>query len=396
MDEIVKAEEKNELVELSEEMLARTRESIKTEKTLSVPIGKLGSLGTAMASLMPTFTTVTTSLSTDGLFRVANASPGDALKMAKNGNAWGALKTANGASKMAQFSQVDSISATTRIASSINPATLMIAVALYSIEKELTTIEETQKKILTFLEIENESQIEADVESLLEIAKNYKYNWDNDISISSSHQLVTDIKNRSRKNVIAYQKKVEDIISSKKFLVTQGKVKSELSDLEKKFKYYRLSLYTLSFSSLLEIMLSGNFKEEYILSTKEETNKFLEEYHTQYKKGYSYLDKLGSSEVGANVLKGVGIAGKSVGKLIGKIPLVKNGKADEFLIEKGGHLENNSAEMKKIAVKEFASVEDPGIKVFVEKMEDMNQIYNHTEEICLDKENIYLLPKREC
>ena len=50
---------------------------------------------------------------------------------------------------------------------------MMMAVALYSIEKDLKQIAETQQKILTFLEVENESQIEADVESLMGIVANY-------------------------------------------------------------------------------------------------------------------------------------------------------------------------------------------------------------------------------
>ena len=53
-------------------------------------------------------------------------------------------------------------------------------------------------------------------------------------------------------------------------IVAQAKVKSTLSDLQKKFKYYRLSLYTFSMASLVEIMFSGNFKEEYISDVKAE------------------------------------------------------------------------------------------------------------------------------
>ena len=34
---------------------------------------------------------------------------------------------------------------------------------------------------------------------------------------------------------------------------------------------------------------------------------------------------------------------------------------------------------------------DPETKVFVEKMEDITQIYNRTSQICVDKEKIYLL-----
>lgn len=130
-----------------------------------------------------------------------------------------------------------------------NPATMMMAAALYSIEKDLAEISEAQKKILSFLEVENESQIEADVESLMNMVTNLKHNWDNELYVSGSHNQVMSIQNRARKNMIAYQKKVSEIVSSKQFIVAQNKVNSVLTDLDKKFKYYRLSLYIFSLAS---------------------------------------------------------------------------------------------------------------------------------------------------
>ena len=50
----------------------------------------------------------------------------------------------------------------------------------------------------------------------------------------------------------------------------QSKVNTTLDELQKDFKYYRLSLFAFSMSSLIEIMLSGNFKEEYISGIKDE------------------------------------------------------------------------------------------------------------------------------
>ena len=383
----------NGLVELTESLLTDARASINSNKALSVPIAELSALGAGVSSLIPAFNTVTqtTSIATDGLFRVANAAAGDTLKMAKNGNAWGAMKTAAGGSKMVQLAEAGPLSATTQTVAAFNPATMMMAAALYSIEKDMKEIAETQKKILTFLEVENESQIEADVESLMEIVTNYKYNWDNELSVASSHKLVMDIQNRARKNMVAYQKKVTAAVSSKQLIAAQSKVKAALADLEKKFKYYRLSLYTFSLASLMEIMLSGNFKEEYIRKIIDEIQDMSETYRMQFGKGSSYLEKLGNAEVGANAVKGIGTACKAVGKLIGNIPLVKEGLADEFLQDKGAHLQKNAMEMEKNAVKAFAVMGNPGTRVFVEKMEDIIQIYNHTSQICFDREKIYLL-----
>ena len=47
--------------------------------------------------------------------------------------------------------------------------------------------------------------------------------------------------------------------------------------------------------------------------------------------------------------------------------------------------------MEKEVVYRFASISNPGIRVFMDKMDDMIQIYNHTKQICFDDKRIYLV-----
>lgn len=370
-----------------------TRSSLKNKKTMSVPIAELSTLGTGVASLGSAFNTVTTTttLATDGLFTIANRVAGDTLKMAKNGNAWGAMKTATGTSKMVQLAEAGPITATSQAVSVINPATMMMAVALYSIEKQLDEITKTQKQILSFIEIKDEASIEGDLETLTELINNYKYNWDNEVYVQNSHKMVMDIKRTARSNMLTSQKKVVELMTSKKLLVSQGEVKSILAEMEKKFKYYRLALYIYSFASMMEILLGGNFKEEYISEIKDEIVKLSENYQELFKKSSLYLEKLGESTVETNVLKGIGTAGKAVGKFIGSIPFVKEGPVDELLQDGGDNLRKNAIGIEKKAVQQFAALSNSRINVFVNKMEDMIRIYNHTERICFDDKQIYLV-----
>lgn len=381
------------LIEITEGLLLDTRSSLKNKKTMSVPIAELSTLGTGVASLGSAFNTVTTTttLATDGLFTIANRVAGDILKMAKNGNAWGAMKTATGTSKMVQLAEAGPITATSQAVSVINPATMMMAVALYSIEKQLDEITKTQKQILSFLEIKDEASIEGDLETLTELINNYKYNWDNEVYVQNSHKMVMDIKRTARSNMLTSQKKVVELMTSKKLLVSQGEVKSILAEMEKKFKYYRLALYIYSFASMMEILLGGNFKEEYISEIKDEIVKLSENYQELFKKSSLYLEKLGESTVETNVLKGIGTAGKAVGKFIGSIPFVKEGPVDELLQDGGDNLRKNAIGIEKKAVQQFAALSNSRINVFVNKMEDMIRIYNHTERICFDDKQIYLV-----
>ena len=392
-DGLVPVEDSNDLMEITEGLLVDARSSLANKKTMSVPIAELSTLGAGVASLVPAFNTVTTTttLATDGLFTIANKAVGDTLKMAKNGNAWGAMKTAAGSSKMVQLAEVGPLTATSQAVAAINPATMMMAVALYSIEKQLGEIAETQKQILSFLEIKDEANVEGDLETLTELINNYKHNWDNEMYVHNSHKMVMDIKRTARSHMLSYQKKVTEFLSSKKLLVAQGQVKSALSELEKRFKYYRLALYTYSLASMMEIMLGGNFEEEYISGIKDEIVKLSGSYRELFEKSSLYLEKLGGLAVEANVLKGIGTAGKAVGKFIGSIPLVKEGPVDEFLQDSGTHLKKNAIGMEKQAVHQFAALNNSGTHIFVNKMEDMIQIYNHTDRICFDDKQIYLV-----
>lgn len=390
---IAPVDESKDLMEITEGLLLDTKSSIENKKTMSVPIAELSALGAGVASLVPAFNTVTTTttLAADGLFTIANKVAGDTLKMAKNGNAWGAMKTATGGSKMVQLAEAGPLAATSQAVSAINPTTMMMAVALYSIEKQLGEIAETQKQILSFLEIKDEAGIEGDLETLTELINNYKHNWDNEIYVQNSHKMVMDIKRTARSNMLASQKRVAELVASKKLVVGQGQVKSTLSEMEKRFKYYKFALYTYSLASMMEIMLGGNYKEEYITGIKDEIIKLSGNYRELFEKSSLYLEKLGRSAVEANVLKGIGTAGKAVGKFIGSIPLVKEGPVDEFLQDGGANLKKNAIGMEKQAVHQFAALNNSGTHIFVNKMEDMIQIYNHTERICFDDKQIYLV-----
>ena len=80
---------------------------------------------------------------------------------------------------------------------------MMMAVALFSIESDLANIAEMSQQIISFLEMEKESEIEADVETIMGIATKYKQNWDNEHFVAGNHKLVLDIQRTARKNMSA-------------------------------------------------------------------------------------------------------------------------------------------------------------------------------------------------
>lgn len=382
-----------DLVQITKEILSVEELKAYKENAISMPIAELSSLGTAVSSLLPAFRTVTETTSVDmqNLYRVVNAAPGDVLKKGKNNIYWGSLKTADGTSKMARFVEAEPLTVSSEAVTAINPATVMMAVALFSIEQKLGDIAETQKQILQNMEFEKESKIEGDVEQLMSIITKYKYNWDNDKFVASNHKMVNDIQRVSRANIISYQKEVNAILADKKFIVIQAQVKAKFNDLLKKFKYYRLSIYTFALSSFLEILLSGNFAEEYVQDIKQEIEKIADTYRDTFEKCSIHLEKMSISSVETNMLKGIGTMGQFTGKIIGSIPIVEKGSVDEFLQDNGDKIKNSAMGIEQNIVRSFAAIRNPGTGVFTEKMSEMIQIYNHTAKICFDSEKIYLV-----
>ncbi|MFV0467068.1 MAG: hypothetical protein ACK5ML_13555 [Lachnospiraceae bacterium] len=385
--------DENKLLEITDGIVMDARADISNKNSRSIPIAELATLGAVVSALAPALRTViqTSTSSTQELYQLANAGVGDVLKVAKNGNFWGAFKTVEGTSKFAQLQAADPLSVTSKTVVPIDPATMMMAVALFAIEKELKNIVEMEKQILSFLETEKESEIEADVQTLSNIIRKYKLNWDNEHFVASNHKMVLDIQRTARKHMNSYQKKVIEAMKSKQLIVAHSKVKSTMNDLQKKFQYYRLSLYTFSMASFIEIMLSGNFKEEYITGIMTEVEGFSIDYRNLYTQCSTFLENLIESSLETNALKRLGTASKAVGKLICSIPVIKEGSVDEFLQEGDIRLKNNAKGLETNVVESFAHISNPDTKVFIDKMKDMIQIYNHTSEIYFDEKKIYLV-----
>ena len=381
------------LVAVFDDIVIENRASLANKDVMSMPIAQLATLGAGVASLLPAFRTITETTAGSGeiLYRWLNEGAGNALKVAKDGASWGAYKTADGVSKFAKFQSVSAAPTTTTTVMPIDPVTVMMAVALFSLEQKMGEIARVEREILNLLEAEEEAKIEAGVETLASLIEKYKYNWDNEHYVASNHKLVIDIQRSAREHLLYYQKQVHDILNSRKLVVSQSKVNDALNKLLKKFKYYRMALQTFAMASFAEVILSGNFKEENILLTKNEIEKRSDAYRELFGQCSVYLEKLSDSSLEVNLLKGLGSASKAVGKFIDSIPVVREGQVDEFLLESGTKIKSNAVQLERQIVASFAEISNPGIWVFMEKLNDLIRIYGRTETICFDHENIYLI-----
>lgn len=374
--------EKISLEELTGSLLIEARSQLNKASTIKVPRNELSNLGTIAALLSPSLESISASNMNQPLYRIKNFRIDDELVSYKSGG-FAPYYKGGGKGAMAQLEKVDFPIQPIEL----DPIIILMAVALYSIEKDFKEISKTQKEILNFLEVAKKSEIISNLESVMDYTQKYKYNLDNESILNSYHQRVLEIKDSSSRNILFYQDKIKSIVKRKKTFVTSNKVKSALEDLENHFNYYRLSLYTYSLASFLEIILSQNFGEEYVAYIKNNIEKMSKEYRDLFGDSSMALEDMGKSSIDTNIKKGIGTAGKKVGDFTDNISLVKKSSMRKNIVKS----KNKKIDNRDQNLKTFSVLSNPGTGPITRLMDDIIKIYNNTEDIIIDKNNIYLV-----
>ena len=104
-----------------------------------------------------------------------------------------------------------------------------------------------------------------------------------------------------------------------------------------------------------------------------------------------YLERMAQSSVDTGLLKGVGIASRTAGNLVNSIPIIRKGPVDNLLRHGGRFFKDMAEDAERSIVSSFGKLGDPGTGIYLRKLEEMKQIFNHTTEVLFDKEQIYLV-----
>lgn len=377
--------DKINLIEMNNYMLSDVRKENLNNNCYSLSISKLETISPLAISFADNIKTIINQNpnSSEKLYRITNLGKNDSLKAMRDGKTfWGAIRKNDGSSTIAQLKEVNS-----KVPVTINPAMIMMTMALAGIEAELGEIKELNKKILLFLESDKESEIESDLEILNKSIIDFKYNLDDEKYLINNHKQVLDIKRTANKNILFYKKQIKDILSKEKIFTTNSGMNSLIEEIEIKIKYYRLSLYIYSFSTLIEILLLCNYQTEYLLSKKDELNALDNEYTNVFNESFAYLKKNANKSLAGNVLSGLGTAGKAIGNFAEKAK-VKN--VDTWLNEKGETLKKTGQNIKDNYTTKFNELKNSNSKPFINQIENIDCIYNKTKEIYFDNEKIYL------
>ena len=373
------------LVEMNNYMLSDVRKESLGNNIYSLSLSKLSEISPITVSTANNIKTIMEQnpKTSGNLYRITNLGKNDSLKAMRDGKTfWGSIKKSDGSSTMAKLKEVNPNNVM-----ALDPTVMMMSVALAGIEQELGEIKELNKQIFSFLEHEKESEIESDLEILNRSISDFRFNLEDEKYLINNHKQVMDIKRTANKNMLFYKKEIKDDLSKDKIFTTNNSMNSIIEDIQKKFRYYRLSLYIYSFSTFMEILLLGNYKNDYLLSKKQELDELDNEYSEVFNNALEYVKKNANKSLEGNVLSGLGSAGKAIGNLAEKVK-IKN--VDNWLNEKGDNLKQSGQNIKDDFATKFDDMKESNSRPFINQIEKVDCIYNKTKEIYFDKENIYL------
>ena len=368
---------------------ANLRPSIQVEHALSeiedtylisplakIPFTEIAALGGSFAGVVESMC----SPAAEGLYRcVFPKGVTGTLAMAKDGS--GALGTIMNDGIVGQARWIP-------VEQSIAPACLkatLVAVAVLAVVKQIQDIKDGQKEIVGILERDKKSQLLADYDLLASYMDEYKYYWENDASLVVNLNQVKNIKRNAMKDIRSYTEQIESMISAKKNLLKMQSTSQKIGQILDRFVHYKLALHVFALSEYMEVMLSKNFQAEYLSKIAEEIREHALQFRNLYTASYDKIESLKKDAITAQAANRLADVSRSVGNLIGKIPVVKDGPVDEFLIGVGDSISDAEKKRLEKVLAFFMQYKDSGLIPVAEHIDLVNHLSNKPVVLLYDK-----------
>lgn len=378
-DSKITVSNKNELIERIMEVEYVPNLELKTydiDNIPSFPIDNLASLG----SIAKPLTEIISKISSSGGSGLYYVNTFGKSMFQSSGGYIGSLKAASGAVGGGQAIMTPC---------AFNPVSLAAACTVMVIEHKINQITEGQKEINNFLIYKEQAKIKANINTLLEILNDYKYNSDNEKYKNNKHILVQSIKNESEQSILLLESLIENKTNKKNGIHFSGKAKDYTKESINRLNDLQLGIYQYAFSSFLEIMLLENFDEKYIDSIIKSINVHKENYESLSIKVKEKVRALSETSVQNGMARGSSKLIYGTGTLIEK-SFLKKTHLGEKMIDKGLQMNNNIDSKIDERVELISDCNKKLTEPFEKTLIFVKQIQSNDYCIAFDKSNLYL------
>lgn len=356
-----------------------TEVSLKEVKYTKFPIENISALGVAGQSLVSAMQSLNGTAGTSGIYRVNTKG----LEMFQTtGGYIGSLKNIDG-----------TVGGGQAVMTPLNcdPNMMFMAMALMTIEKKLDDIKSLQEEILDFVKVKEKAKLRGNMNTLIDILNNYKFNCENEKYKTNKHILVQDIKRNAEQSILLYRDLILSMLSKKELIHSNQEINSKLKKAGENFKEYQISLYLYSFATFLEVMLLENFDKNYISNAINKIEEYSLKYRELYTQCYNELESNTQKTIESFLTKGIAGVSKGTGEVVSKIPFVNKGNVDEFFIESSEKIKNFNDKRNNKTIQKLTINSIKGSNPFLESLNKINIIYNKPIEVLIDKNNLYLI-----
>ena len=271
-----------------------------------------------------------------------------------------------------------------------DPTMLFAAALLASIDKKLDTIQEVQQEMLDFLAQKEKSALKADLDFLMDIYHNYKYNWNSEKYKAANHVKVLDIRQAAARQIDFYQEQAQKRLAKRSLLHGDREVQKTIDKLQQDLKEYQLALYIYAFAYFLEVMLQENFDPEYLSAISQKIEEMAFQYRELYTMAYSQIERLSKSSLQAHLFGGESAINRVTGETIAKIPGIRKSQIDETLIETGEKIGAYQKRRIQTTMRPLLERQSSCVRPFIENINTVNRLYNKPVTLIFDKKTLYL------
>lgn len=374
---------KNELLKaMSATELApiEVKNEISVQTYSKIPLSRLTALGTGFEPVVSAIQQVTShGQATSGFYKVT-IPKGTHLAQFKEKS--GFLGTAVGEHGIVGQAQLNPLLC--------DPTMLLAAAALANIDKKLDAIQEVQQEMLDFLAQKEKSALKADLNFLMDIQNNYKYNWNSEKYKAANHAKVLDIRQEAARQIDFYQEQIKKQLGKKALLHSDHDVQKMLGKVQGEFKEYQLALYIYGFAYFLEVVLQENYEKAYLSAIAKRIDEMAFQYREFYSLAYSQIENLSKSSLQAHLFGGLSAINKGAGTAIAKIPGINKSQIDETLIEAGERIGAYKNRRVQTTMQQLLERQSSCVRPFIDNINAVNRLYNEPVTLIFNHDTLYL------
>ena len=373
-NELLKAMSATELAPLE------VKNEISVQTYSKIPLSRLTALGTGFKPVVSAIQQVTShGQATSGFYKVT-IPKGTHLAQFKEKS--GFLGTAVGEHGIVGQAQLNPLLC--------DPTTLLAAAALANIDKKLDAIQEVQQEMLDFLAQKEKSALKADLNFLMDIQNNYKYNWNSEKYKAANHAKVLDIRQEAARQIDFYQEQIKKQLGKKALLHSDHDVQKMLEKVQGEFKEYQLALYIYGFAYFLEVVLQENYEKAYLSAIAKRIDEMAFQYREFYSLAYSQIENLSKSSLQAHLFGGLSAINKGAGTAIAKIPGINKSQIDETLIEAGERIGAYKNRRVQTTMQQLLERQSSCVRPFIDNINAVNRLYNEPVTLIFNHDTLYL------